>query len=96
MHENEEKEKDKIKIEKLLNLAHDLGHVIKSNQSLKTLATQLGIRVEREFLTVLLQSCSPWQRVFMIFLLWEKKEEPTKEKLKSALTRLGYSTNILD
>ena len=77
-------------------MAHDLGHVIKSIQALKNLATQLGITVEREFLTVLQQSCSPWQRIFTILLLWEKKEEPTKEKLKSALKRLGHPTSVLD
>ena len=111
MYENEAKERGKIltklicfiyattdldKVEKLLNLAYDLGQIIKSNQSLKALATQLGITVERDYLTALSQSCPPWQRVFLILSLWEKKEEATKEKLKGALKRLGHPTSILD
>ena len=108
MYENEAKERGKILTKliyfiytatdpvKLLDLAYDLGQIIKSNQSLKALATQLGITVERDYLTALSQSCPPWQRVFLILSLWEKKEEATKEKLKGALKCLGHPTSILD
>lgn len=87
---------DRVNIENLLILAQDLGQVIKTSQSLAALATQLGVRLERDYLMVLSQSCSQWQRVFMVLLLWEKKAGATKEKLKSALTRLGYPTKVLD
>ncbi|XP_019860337.1 PREDICTED: uncharacterized protein LOC109588633 [Amphimedon queenslandica] len=96
IHENEEKRKERVNVEKLIELAQSLGSVIKSTQTLKNLAAQLRVRVEQEYIVVLSKSCLPWQRVLMILLMWEKKEEATKETLKDVLIRLGYPTVLLD
>lgn len=87
---------ERVNLEKLIELAQSLGSVIKSTQTLRNLASQLRVRVDQEYIVVLSKSCLPWQRVLMIFLMWEKKEEATKETLKDVLIRLGYPTVLLD
>ena len=85
-----------VNVEKLLEWARKIGPHIKTKQKLNNFAQRLSVTIDNNYLIFLHQECPPWQQVFTVFSLLDKRNEATREKIEAAVVYLRLPREILD